>query len=57
MLKNQCDRCGDYYDIERNHKITINQTSTPQTFDLCNKCNKELIHWLSRNQDFEKGTT
>ena len=58
MLKNQCDRCGEYYDIERNHKITINvQSSSPQTFDLCQRCNKELIQWLTKNQDFEKGTT
>lgn len=57
MLKNQCDRCGEYYDIKHNHKIAINVESDAQYFDLCKKCNKELIQWLCKNQDFEEGTT
>ena len=57
MLKNQCDRCGEYYDTKRNHKIAINVESDVQYFDLCQSCNKELIKWLCKKQDFEKGTT
>ncbi len=58
MLKFQCDKCGDYQNLERIHKIVINaHTTTPQTFDLCKKCNNELIKWLCKNQEFKKGTT
>ena len=58
MLAFKCDRCGECQSLEKIHKIVINaHTTTPQNFDLCQRCNKELIQWLTKNQDFEKGTT
>lgn len=55
----KCDRCGAFYEEKHQMFFVIeNNGITIKMKDLCDKCEKELIDWVEKNdRDEQSGDT
>lgn len=58
----KCDRCGEFYTLDISDKrdniaairVLDKYGRNAQSYDLCQKCRKELMEWLENKKKGEK---